>query len=718
MEDKEKEIEKLSGLEYLGRRRAELLYENGIHSLEDIVEEGVDGLTEFPTIGQRTAEKIFESARKEVALDEDDSLDDFDEDLQELEESIMEHEEEMEEEEEIVEETSDDENEEIVKGLEELVEDDEEDLESLADELEEVEKEGIVDELEEIVGTGEEDAEDATEESVGFEEDIESLLPSLQEMDEEEPGPDMKTAKEIDRWLEEKVGIEQHIGEESVCPVCQRVVSIYDDICDNCGVEFVSGEAKCGHCGSEINAEMVECPECGEGLVDEKTLCPICDSVVYSSEDSCPSCGAEFYEDHVRCAECKAKVPINAVVCPECETMLREKIIEEREEETGSMNVRAESTEVDVEKIQLDVSTGYGRSSDEGNSISNAKNDSSQVLYPFPAIVGQERMKRALILNAINPNIGGVLIEGQRGTAKSVAVRGLAEILPPIDVVSDCRFYCDPRKPDEWCFECRDRFEDTSEIPVEEKRVEVVDLPLNATEDRVIGTLDVEKMLAEGVKSFEEGILAEANRGILYVDEINLLDDYIVDVLLDAAAMGKVTVEREGISLTYPSQFRLVGSMNPEEGALRPQLLDRMALNVKVAGLQDAEDRVEIINRRDEFMEDPHAFREKYRSEMDAMRERISGAMKSLENVKITKELDDVIARLSVDFEVDGHRADIIMKRTAMTNAAWEGREVVKTEDVILAAEMALPHRMKKGPLEEKEFDTGKLKRLVKDYTR
>src|SRR5258707_6392015 len=219
-------------------------------------------------------------------------------------------------------------------------------------------------------------------------------------------------------------------------------------------------------------------------------------------------------------------------------------------------------------------------------------------VYPFTAIVGQERMKRALILNAVNPGIGGVLIRGERGTAKSTAARALAALLPEIEVVADCRFSCDPRRPDQYCDECRDREAGGEVLPVATRQTRIVELPVSATEDRVVGTLDIEKAIKQGERHFDPGVLAAANRGILYVDEVNLLDDHVVDLLLDSAAMGVNNVEREGISFQHPAQFVLVGTMNPEEGELRPQLLDRFGLSVDIRGIPDAEQRVEIIERR------------------------------------------------------------------------------------------------------------------------
>ncbi len=733
-------LKRLSKLPGVGDKRAELLYNKGITTPEDIVEKGLSGLASIPQIGFRTAKMIMEGAKEEVEKKRDEDVKEED-DLQVLEdierslESLDIDEDVVEESDEIVSEEDEidddlrslEELEKSLGGMDEAVEEEvweegaaEEDVEDWEETIEEPTEDDIEEEWEGTIEYPteddiEEEWEEEPEEEYDLTSELESILPS---MEEEELMPDMDTAREIDKWLEEKVGIEQHIGEESVCPVCGDVVSIYDTLCDTCGVEFAQDEVKCGYCGAQMNAELVKCQDCGRALVDEKTVCPLCEGVVYASEMTCPFCSAEFDEDRVRCSECKATVPIDAIVCPHCETMLRQKIIEERSTQSGAMNVKADSTSVDVESIQLQITPGYGKGDGETSGAKNKHRKASRILFPFAAIVNQERMKRALVLNAINPKIGGVLIEGQRGTAKSVAVRGLAEILPPIEVVKDCRFSCDPREPEGWCWECQDRFEGTTEIPIETRPIRVIDLPLNATEDRVVGTLDIEKILSEGVKAFEEGILAEVNRGILYVDEINLLDDYIVDVLLDAAAMGIVTVEREEISLTYPSKFIIIGSMNPEEGALRPQLLDRMALNIKVEGIPDAGERIEIIRRNEEFEKDPHAFRESFRPKMEEFREKVIGAMDNLDAVVISEELDTVIARLSVDFEVDGHRADLIMKKTARTNAAWQGRSEVTKEDIMLAAEMTLPHRMRKGPLEQNEFNKERLKRLVEDYTR
>jgi len=334
-----------------------------------------------------------------------------------------------------------------------------------------------------------------------------------------------------------------------------------------------------------------------------------------------------------------------------------------------------------------------------------------RVLFPFTAIVGQEKMKKALILNAIYPEIGGVLIRGQKGTAKSVSVRALADVLPDIEVTG-CRFNCDPTKPEEYCSECKMRAEKDM-LQVFSRPVQVVDLPLNITEDRLLGSIDIEKILHEGTRAFEPGILAEAHRGILYVDEINLLDDYIVDILLDAASSGRVVIEREGISIAHPARFIIVGSMNPEEGELRPQILDRIALQTDVVGIHDVEKRIEIIRRREEFSRDPEGFREKYRPAQEELKAKITRAREILKNVSTPERIYNLIGQLCIDFSVDGHRADIIIERAARANAAFEGRLEVTAEDVITAAEMALPHRMRRKPYEGEEFNIEALRRWV-----
>ena len=341
------------------------------------------------------------------------------------------------------------------------------------------------------------------------------------------------------------------------------------------------------------------------------------------------------------------------------------------------------------------------------------KSKAHRTLYPVTAIVGQEQMKRALILNAINPSIGGVLIRGQKGTAKSTAVRGLTEVLPEIEVVQGCKFNCNPANSDKFCWECSDRLE-SGKIATDRRMMRVIDLPVGATEDRVVGSLDIEKAIKSGLQSFEPGILAEANRGILYVDEINLLDDYVVDALLDSAAMGINTVEREGISISHPAQFIIVGSMNPEEGELRPQLLDRIALQVEVEGIPDIEQRVEIVTRQDEFLRDPESFKQAYAGDQERLRSKIVQAQRLMPNVKMPHELLRTIARICIEFRVDGHRADIMIDRTARTNAAYEGRDQVIVDDIIEASELVLPHRMRKRPFEDEEFNRDRLRDVVR----
>ena len=320
--------------------------------------------------------------------------------------------------------------------------------------------------------------------------------------------------------------------------------------------------------------------------------------------------------------------------------------------------------------------------------------------YPLTAIVGQDRMKRALILNAINPQIGGVLIRGERGTAKSTAARGLAALLPPIRAVADCPFSCNPERPDQLCFQCRE-LADVASAPTVERTTAFVDLPVSATEDRVVGTLDIEKAIQEGQKHFEPGVLAAANRGILYVDEVNLLDDHVVDLLLDSAAMGINTVEREGISVQHPSRFVLIGSMNPEEGDLRPQLLDRFAHAVDVTGIEDAEERVAILQRRLEFDLDPDGFVAEWKERETSLGERVIAARRCYHEVEYTDRDLYTIASLTTNFGVDGHRADIVILKTACAQAAFEGRRQITSRDIHYAAELALPHRMKKQPFME-----------------
>jgi Mg-chelatase subunit ChlI len=309
-------------------------------------------------------------------------------------------------------------------------------------------------------------------------------------------------------------------------------------------------------------------------------------------------------------------------------------------------------------------------------------------------------MKRALILNAVSPQIGGVLIRGERGTAKSTAARALAALLPDIHVVADCRFGCAPDRPNEWCDDCRVRHGDGN-LTTTIRQTSFVDLPVSATEDRVVGTLDIEKAIQRGEKHFEPGVLASANRGLLYVDEVNLLDDHVVDLLLDSAAMGVNVVEREGISFSHPAKFILVGTMNPEEGDLRPQLLDRFAFSVQISGLLEPEYRIQIMERRINFEKDPDAFRERWTDQENNLSEQISVGRKLVNNVSYSRRDLISIAGLTASMKVDGHRADLVILRGAQAHAAFMGRDKITDEDIILAAELALPHRMKSRPFQD-----------------
>ncbi|HDD25053.1 MAG TPA: magnesium chelatase [Chloroflexi bacterium] len=324
-------------------------------------------------------------------------------------------------------------------------------------------------------------------------------------------------------------------------------------------------------------------------------------------------------------------------------------------------------------------------------------------VFPFTAIVGQERMKRALILNAIYPQIGGVLIRGERGTAKSTAARALAALLPEIEVVADCPFGCDPDQPTTWCTECQERSRTNGELPRTRRRTRFVDLPVSATEDRVVGTLDIERAIQKGERRFDPGVLAAANRGVLYVDEVNLLDDHVVDLLLDAAAMGINVVEREGISFTHPARFILIGTMNPEEGDLRPQLLDRFALCVDIHGIYNPEARVAIIERNLAFEADPEGFYAEWAPREQALSQEIERAQQILPHVRYTHADLATIATMMAELSVDGHRADLVVLKTARAHAAFEGRQRLTDRDVLLAAELALPHRLKRHPLQEVE---------------
>ena len=325
------------------------------------------------------------------------------------------------------------------------------------------------------------------------------------------------------------------------------------------------------------------------------------------------------------------------------------------------------------------------------------------VIYPFTAIVGQERMRRALVLNAIYPKIGGVLIRGERGTAKSTAARALAALLPQVKTIKDCRFGCNPNDRTAWCTECRERFKNGEKIPSITRSTPFINLPVSATEDRVVGTLDIEKAIQKGERHFEPGVLAAANRGLLYIDEVNLLDDHVVDILLDSAAMGMNIVEREGISFTHPARFILVGTMNPEEGDLRPQLLDRFALSVDIHGIAEARERVTIMERNIAFEKDPESFRQVWLPKEEELSNQIANAVEIVDKVTYTSRDLLSIAALSASLNVEGHRSDLVILKAARAQAAFEGRTHITERDIALAAELALPHRIKRGPFQESE---------------
>jgi magnesium chelatase subunit I len=328
-----------------------------------------------------------------------------------------------------------------------------------------------------------------------------------------------------------------------------------------------------------------------------------------------------------------------------------------------------------------------------------------RIVFPFTAIVGQEEMKLSLLLNVIDPKIGGVMIMGDRGTGKSTTIRALADLLPEITVVADDPFNSHPTDPDLMSDAVRQQLEQQAEIPVAHKKVSMVDLPLGATEDRVCGTIDIEKALSQGVKAFEPGLLAKANRGILYVDEVNLLDDHLVDVLLDSAASGWNTVEREGISIRHPARFVLVGSGNPEEGELRPQLLDRFGMHAEIHTVKEPTLRVQIVEQRSEFDQNPQEFLEKYQPQQEALQHELVSAQERLPAVTIDFDLRVKISEVCSELDVDGLRGDIVTNRAAKALTAFEGRNEVQVDDIRRVMTLCLRHRLRKDPLES--IDSG-----------
>ena len=320
-------------------------------------------------------------------------------------------------------------------------------------------------------------------------------------------------------------------------------------------------------------------------------------------------------------------------------------------------------------------------------------------VLPFAAFVGLEELKRALLCLAVDPSVGGLLIVGPKGTGKSSIVRAFAELLPEIEVSKGCPFNCDPKNPEEMCDFCRERLERDGELEVERVKMRVVELPIGATEDMVLGTINIERTLKEGRVVFEVGLLGRANRQILYVDEVNLLPDYIVDSILDAAASGWNVVEREGISLRHPAKFILVGTMNPEEGELRPQLLDRFSIGVKLETIRDPALRAEIVKRNLEFEEDPEGFRERWKKYQVEVSERVRRAREILRKVRVGDEVLAAVAEACARLEVDGYRPDIIAVKVARVLAALDGREIATVEDALAGLELALAHRTRASGL-------------------
>lgn len=339
------------------------------------------------------------------------------------------------------------------------------------------------------------------------------------------------------------------------------------------------------------------------------------------------------------------------------------------------------------------------------STTASATKSTRRAVFPFTAIVGQEEMKLALLLNVIDPKIGGVMIMGDRGTGKSTTIRALADVLPDIEVVAGDPFNSHPRDLGLMSDFVKQQLEAGEPLQTAKKKVSMIDLPLGATEDRVCGTIDIEKALSEGVKAFEPGLLAQANRGILYVDEVNLLDDHLVDVLLDSAASGWNTVEREGISIRHPARFVLVGSGNPEEGELRPQLLDRFGLHAEIRTVKEPALRVQIVEQRSDFDQDPEAFLEQYHPQQDELQQRLIKAQELLKSVTIDHDLKIKISQVCAELDVDGLRGDIVTNRTAKALAAYEARTEVTVDDIRRVVVMSLRHRLRKDPLES--IDSG-----------
>ncbi len=342
-----------------------------------------------------------------------------------------------------------------------------------------------------------------------------------------------------------------------------------------------------------------------------------------------------------------------------------------------------------------------------------ASNGETETWFPFTAIVGQVAMKRALLLNAVNPKIGGVLVRGKKGTAKSTAVRSLASLLPEVTVVQGCPYNCSPEERQGLCSRCEPA-NDSAQTVV--RKIPIVDLPVGATEDRLVGSLDIEEAIKTGNRVFEPGLIAATHRGILYIDEVNLLNDHLVDILLDAAAMGRNYVEREGISITHRSEFILVGTMNPEEGDLRPQLLDRFGLAVEVDARFSPEERQEVVKRRIAYEADPQEFMARWQKAEEEERTRVLRSQEVLTNVVVSDDILALITSICAEYDVDGMRGDIVMYKTAATIAAYENRTEVNAEDVREAANLALPHRQRRQPFQQPNLATDQLDSMVDDF--
>ena len=340
-----------------------------------------------------------------------------------------------------------------------------------------------------------------------------------------------------------------------------------------------------------------------------------------------------------------------------------------------------------------------------------------QTVYPFTAIVGQAELKLALLLCVIDPSIGGVMVMGHRGTAKSTAVRALAAMLPLMRVVTGCPYNCDPERPAPYCPHCHRLAASRTRPKSQIVAVPVVDLPLGATEDRVLGSLDIERALVDGVQSYAPGLLARANRGFLYIDEVNLLEDHLVDLLLDVAQSGVNVVEREGMSIRHPARFVLVGSGNPEEGDLRPQLLDRFGLHARITTIHDVSERIEIVKRRRAFDLNPVEFATQWQKETARLQRKIKAAQKHLPFVSLSDAALLAAAQLCVALAIDGHRGELTLSRAAVALAAYEGRATAEPADIARVATLALRHRLRKDPLEQ-SGDDARIERVVHEHIR